>query len=44
VLVRGHTSTLLADSVYQSNTATLQGGSIFIESQCDLVRTPADEH
>ncbi|GFR52729.1 hypothetical protein Agub_g15283 [Astrephomene gubernaculifera] len=35
-LVQGHVSTLLADSYFEGNAAAMQGGSIFIESQCDL--------
>ncbi|GIL61099.1 hypothetical protein Vafri_15500, partial [Volvox africanus] len=35
-LVRGHVSTLFADSNFTDNNATSQGGSIFIESTCDL--------
>ncbi|GIM14711.1 hypothetical protein Vretimale_17650 [Volvox reticuliferus] len=35
-LVRGHMSTLFADSNFTDNTASSQGGSIFIESTCDL--------
>lgn len=38
IYLRSHVSTLLADSYFKGNNASLQGGSIFIESTCDLVR------
>ncbi|KAG2450703.1 hypothetical protein HYH02_004541 [Chlamydomonas schloesseri] len=36
IYARSHVSTLLADSYFKGNNASLQGGSIFIESTCDL--------
>ncbi|KAG2438083.1 hypothetical protein HXX76_005692 [Chlamydomonas incerta] len=36
IYARSHVSTLLADSYFKGNNASLQGGSIFIESVCDL--------
>ncbi|KXZ48949.1 hypothetical protein GPECTOR_24g239 [Gonium pectorale] len=38
-MVNGHVSTLLADSNFEGNQAAMQGGSIFIESVCDLDST-----
>ncbi|KAG2491319.1 hypothetical protein HYH03_010325 [Edaphochlamys debaryana] len=36
VVTSGHQSTLLADSTFWANNASMQGGSVFIESSCDL--------